>query len=357
MKTTFRGKRISSILGLLPENEVFFEDEVGNYSFPEKQTLRLKKVMGYEKHRLSKEKSAASDFAIFGLRYMFDNNWIQKSDIGAIVTVTLSPDYFVPHISNIIHGEFELDSDVVCMDISQGCCGFVLGLFEAFMLLEHMDPSQKVVLINVDILSHKVSHRDRNDFPLIGDGAAITVVENTHQKNEIFYEMHTDGKRGKALIIPAGGYKMPSTPETAELKDVGDGNLRALDNIHMDGGEVFNFVQKEVPPLIESILAEANMSINDVDYFLFHQPNKFMLEKLAQKIGIPFEKMPMNLVQLAGNSSGASIPLVSVMNLKQELLNKTFDCCLSGFGSGLAWGAIVMEIGELDHCELIETDL
>lgn len=230
-----------------------------------------------------------------------------------------------------------------------------MGLAQAFMLFEHMD--KKVVLINTDILSHKVSKRDRNDFPLIGDGAAVTIVENSCTAEDIYYEMHMDGTRGNALIIPAGGFKMPSSAETAVMKNTGDGNYRCLDNMHMDGSAVFNFVQTEVPPMLEHVFAENHLSVDDIDYFLFHQPNKFMLQKLAEKSGIPFEKMPMNLVENFGNSSGSSIPLTAIYNLSDVLTNNVYKCCLSAFGSGLAWSSMVMEIGGLQNCELTVSEL
>ena len=344
------------MLGILPENEYLFDDEVGNYDFPEKQTMRLKKLMGFDRHRISKETTTAADFAVYGLKYMLCNNWISKEEIGAVVVASLCPDNFVPHISNIVHGELALSDDVMCMDIPQGCCGFILGLMQSFLLLDHIK-GKKVVLINADVLSHKVSKRDRNDFPLIGDGAAITIVENSDDNSDIFFEMHMDGSKRNALIIPAGGFRMPSNADTAEMKTTGDGNYRCLDNMHMDGSEVFNFVQTEVPGLIENILQTANTGIDDIDYFLFHQPNKFMLKKLAEKVGIPPEKLPMNLVEKYGNPSGASIPLVTIENLREQLMQGTFRCCLSAFGSGLAWGAIVMDIGGLDNCEMVISDL
>lgn len=356
MQTIFTGKKVSAILGILPEKESLFDDEVGNYSFPEKQTLRLKRVMGYEKHRISKKTSSAADFAIFGLKHMLQENWISREEIGAVVVVTLCPDYYVPHISNIVQGELGLSQDTLCIDMSQGCCGFLLGLAESFMLLEHLE-DKKIVLVNVDILSHKVSSRDRNDYPLIGDAATVTIIENAEDAKEIYYEMHMDGTRRDALKIPAGAFRRPSTPETGIMEDIGDGNFRALDHMHMDGSAVFNFVQTEVPPLIQNVLKNTGNEVDDIDYYLFHQPNKFMLQKLAEKIGIPFEKLPMNLVENYGNPSGASIPLVTVHNLKKELKENKYKCCLSAFGSGLAWGAVVMELGNLKNCEMLVSDL
>ena len=353
MITEFKGKRITSMLGILPETIGYFDDEVGNYSFPEKQTMRLKKIMGYNQHRLAKETSTVSDFAVYGMKHMLDNGWIRKDDVGAVVVVTLCPDYFVPHISNIVQAECGLDKEIICMDIAQGCCGFLLGLMQSFMLLEHLG-DKKVVLINGDVLSHKISKCDRNDFPLIGDATTITVLENGGDYT-IYYEMHNDGKRADALKIPAGGFRMPSTPETAEMTDQGDGNFRALDHMHMNGSEVFNFVQTEVPPMLEEAFRRNNRTTADFDWFFFHQPNKFMLQKLAEKANLPIERLPVNLVEYFGNPSGASIPLTAIYNCNKELIEKENRCCLSAFGSGLAWGVMFMNIGNLEHCEMIDS--
>ena len=354
MITEFSNKKITSMLGIVPETLVNFDDEIDNYTFPPKQTLRLKKIMGYKQHRLAKESSTVGDFGVFGLNYMFDNSWLAKEDVGAVIVVTLCPDHFVPHISNIVQGKCGLSQDIICMDIAQGCCGFIIGLMQAFMLLEHMD--KKVVLINGDVLSHKVSRKDRNDFPLIGDAATITVVENKGN-DSIYFEIHNDGSRGDTLIIPAGGFRMPSTDKTAELVDQGDGNFRALNHMHMDGSGVFTFVQTEVPPMIEGAFDRMDKTADDFDWFFFHQPNKFMLQKLAEKAGIPSEKLPMNLVENFGNPSGASVPLTAIYNCKEDLMSKDNHCCLAAFGSGLAWGLVAMDIGPLDYCELIESDL
>lgn len=352
----FKGKKIASLLAVLPETVSYFDDEVNNYSFPVKQTMRLKKVMGYDKHRLAKSTSTVSDFAVYGLKYMMEQGWIAKSEIGAIVVATLCPDYFVPHISNIVQAKCGLGIDIICMDIAQGCCGFLLGLMQSFMLLEHLETGKKVILINGDVLSHKISKQDRNDYPLIGDSTTITVLENSGN-DEIYYEMRNDGTRGDALKIPAGAFRMPSTLETAKMIDQGDGNFRALDHMHMDGSGVFNFVQTEVPPMLENAFKRTGKTVNDFDWFLFHQPNKFMLQKLAEKAGIPEDKLPMNLVENFGNPSGASIPMTAIYNLKEDLITKELRCCLSAFGSGLAWGVTFMNIGPLNHCKMIESNL
>lgn len=356
MITQFSGKKISAMLGVLPKLVSKFDDEVGNYSFPAQQTMRLKKVMGYNQHRLAAPSSTVSDFGIYGLDYMLQNQWLKKEDIGAVVVVSLCPDFFVPHNSNIIAGKCGLDNDVICLDIAQGCCGFLIGLMQSFMLLDHIQ-NKKIVLIDGDVLSHKVSKQDRNDYPLIGDAAAITIVENDSDAMPIYYEMHMDGSRGNSLRIPAGGFRMPNSSETAIMQDLGDGNFRALDHMHMDGSEIFNFVQTDVAQMLVNVFEKGVAKIEDFDYFFFHQPNRFMLQKLAEKVGIPKEKLFMNLVENYGNPSGASIPLTAIHNCRKVLLTENHRCCLSAFGSGLAWGVMFMNMGNLDFCEMIESRL
>jgi 3-oxoacyl-[acyl-carrier-protein] synthase III len=166
--------------------------------------------------------------------------------------------------------------------------------------------------------------------------------------------MKTDGTRGEVLMIPAGGFRVPSSPETAVFEDVGDNNLRARDHLRMDGTAIFNFVQVEIPLMIENLLLGAGASIDSVDYFLFHQPNRFMLHKLADKLKVPYAKMPSNVVEHFGNSGGATIPTAITFNLARELKEKSYLACLAGFGGGLTWASMLMRLGELSFCELVD---
>lgn len=356
MRTVFYGKRISGLLSVMPETVVRFEDEVDNYTFPAKQTLRLQKVMGYKQHRIVKETTANSDLCCAGLKHMLDRGWLRKEEIGGIVVACTLPDHFIPPVSSIIHGTFGLDEEVACVDISQGCAGFVVGLMEAFLLLEHM-PDKKVVIFATDVLSRKISKQDRNSYPLAGDAAGIALVENDPKAGDVHFLLRNRGDVSGTLRIPAGGSRLFCSPETARVRDAdGDGNLRALDNLVMNGTEVFQFMQSEVPPLIEDTLDYAGLTKERIDWFFFHQPNKFMLRKLAEKLGVPYEKMPMNTVEEFGNSSGACIPVNITYNLAKEMTEHTYQCCLSGFGSGLTWGAMTLVLGELDFCEMLVSD-
>lgn len=357
MKTVFHNKKITGLLSVVPRTIVRFEDEVENYTFPVKQTLRLQKVMGYKQHRVVKKTTSTSDLCCTGLEHILQQGWLKKEEIGSIVVATTSPDYFIPPVSSIIHGKFQLDQDVICVDISQGCVAFFWALLEAFMLLDHI-PKKKVIVFAADVLSKKVSKKDRNSYPLIGDGAGIAVVEYCERIADTYVILRNQGDLDGVLQIPAGGSRMPCTTETARLCDMeGDGNLRALDNLAMRGSDVFNFVQTKVPPLIEETLEFAGLTKENIDWYLFHQPNRFMLRKLAEKLGIAYEKMPMNTVEEFGNSSGACIPVNITYNLAQEMKERNFKCCVSAFGSGLTWGAMTIELGEMDFCEMLISNL
>jgi len=352
LKFTFQNKRISGILTVLPEREITFEEEMGNYNFSPAKSMKLKLAMGYNKRRVAEQGINVSDMCVYGINHLLDNHLLKKEDISALILVTQSPEQFMPPSSNIIQGKLELDTNVLCLDINQGCAGFTVGLIQAYMLLEQ-HCIRKVVLMNADLLSQKVSKRDRNNNPIIGDAACITIVERSSEPCSINAVLNMDGRGAYILQIPAGGFKMPSTPETAEMKEDEAGNFRSLDNLLMNGDEVFKFVQIEVPPMINELLKMANKKPDDIDWYLFHQPNKFMLHKLADKIGIPREKMPANIVENFGNASGASIPTTISFNLADDALSNTYQVCFCGFGVGLAWAAIEQQLGNLNFNKII----
>ncbi len=352
MKFKFNNKKITGILSVLPEKEILFDDEVSNYNFPINKSMKLKELMGFNKRRVVSEGTTSSDLCIFGIQYLLDQELLKKEDIDAIILITQTPDYFLPPTSNIIQGHFNLKNDIICLDINQGCAGYIIGLLQSFMLLDQESIS-KVVLLNADALSRKVSNKDRNSNPLIGDAAAITIIEKSDDPSEIYFDIKMNGQGAFALNIPAGGARNPITHETIKSYTDDYGNIRNQEQLVMKGDEVFQFVQNEVPPLIEEVLIDANFDKNDIDYYMFHQPNKFMLNKLADKLKIPHTKMPSNVVEEFGNSSGASIPTAITHNLKELLETNTMNFCLSGFGIGLTWAAVIMKIGQLKFNKLI----
>lgn len=352
MRFFFKNKKITSVLSVLPQNEISFEDEIGNYNFSFNQSLKLKSVMGYDKKRVALAGVTSSDLCLAGVEHLINEGVLKKEEIDAIIFVSQSPDYIMPPTSNIIQGKLQLKEDIICIDINQGCAGYIIGLIQSFMFLEQK-AINKVVLLNADVLSPKVSKKDRNSNPLIGDGAAVTIIEKTTDDTNIFCSLKMNGAGAFALHIPAGGSRMPISEETGELNEDSHGNLRSKNHLVMKGDEVFNFVQSEVPSLINDVLEYSKLSKDEIDYYLFHQPNKFMLNKLADKIGVDRAKMPANIVENFGNASGATIAINMAFNISEKIKETSMKVCFSGFGVGLTWGAIIMELSKNTYIKTI----
>jgi 3-oxoacyl-[acyl-carrier-protein] synthase-3 len=350
----FKNKKISGICIILPKKSETFEENIDNYNFSIKQSFKLKRVMGYGTHRIAADSCCVSDLSKYGLEYLIKKDYIKKKEIDALVLVTQSPDYFMPPTSSVIQGLLNLKEDMICYDINQGCAGYIFGLIQSFMLLEQ-EEINKVVLINADVLSRKTSRKDRSIYPLIGDAASITIIENDKENNsEIFANIKMDGTKSNALMIPAGGFRLKSSPETAILEKDINGHFRAKDHYVMKGDIVFNFVQTAIPPLIDDLINFSDIKKEDIDYYFFHQANKFILQKLSDKLKVSENKMPHNVVENFGNSSGASIPTAIAFNLDKKILTNKYKVCLCGYGVGLTWASMLLDMGKLNICEMID---
>lgn len=299
MKLRFNEVRIHGIQLVIPSHEVAFDDEVESYNFTQQQSNKLKSIMGYDRRRVVTDGVTSSDLVLAGFESLRRDGLLDLSTIDALIVVTQTPDYLIPGTSYIVHGKLGLDQNVLCLDINQGCAGFIVGLITAFSLLGKNN-FNRVALVNVDVISRLVSISDRNSRPIIGDAASITIVDANPDSGLIYGNLKVDGSRWNALMVPAGGMKMRPTSDTSIPIVDENGNARSLDNLVMQGDAVFNFVMQEVPEMIEELLQDSEITISEVDNFLFHQPNPFMLKKLASKLGISLDKMPIDLVRYFG---------------------------------------------------------
>lgn len=353
MNLRFQGVRIQGIQLVLPEREVSFDNEAGAYDFSPEQSAKLKLVMGFDRRRVVDEGVTCTDLVVSGLEALSGDGLLDLTTLDALIVVTQTPDYLIPGTSYVIHGRLGMRQDMLCLDINQGCAGFVVGLMTAFFLL-NQKRIRRVALVNADVVSRLVAPGDRNSRPIIGDAASITIVDATSDRDEIFGNIKVDGSGWDALMVPAGGMKVRPSPQTAIPEVDASGNTRALDNLVMRGDAVFNFVMKEVPPMIQSLLEDGGVGVSQVDSFVFHQPNPFMLRKLAEKLGVPLNKMPMDLVRHFGNSSGVSIPAVLCTSFDASYFAQSRLMCLAGFGVGLTWGSLLMPMSNLSFARVLE---
>ncbi len=352
MKHIFKNRKISAIIAVVPKEEYCFDDEYPAYKLTEDKARRFKKMIGLDRHRIAPPEVCSSDLCLYALQRLLDEGALKKEEIGALVFVSQTPDYFVPPTSNVIHGKLGLGHDVVCLDLNQGCAGFALGLLEAFLLLE-ITALPKVVLLNGDTGSKQVGRCNRISYPLTGDAGSATVIERCEAENPIYMDAKNDGSRHEAIIIPAGAYRTPATLETLQLHEVEEGMLLSQQHVRMDGAAIFNFTMDDVPLQIAEVLSDSGDSRDSIEYFLFHQPNAFILKQMADKMKIPQAKLPNNIVNLYGNSSSVTIPLNIALNCGEPMLRRSHRVCISGFGVGLTWITTVMDLGPLKACRIV----
>jgi 3-oxoacyl-[acyl-carrier-protein] synthase-3 len=353
MKCTFKNKRISSIIAVAPSQEYRFDDEYHYFKMTEAQAKRFKKTIGLDRHRIAPPDVCASDLCLFGVHRLLDAGILKKEDIDAVVFISQTPDYILPATSNVLHGKLGLDHDVICLDINQGCAGYLTGLQQACLLLE-IPAVSKVLLLTGDTSSKLVDRRNRISYPITGDAGAATVIERCPEETTIYMDVKNDGSRYKALMILGGAYRMPSSVATLELREVEEGVVKCLEHADMDGAAIFNFTMDDVPPQIEEVLAFSGDTRESIQHFFLHQPNPFIVTQMAQKMKIPAAKVPNNVVSLYGNCSSTTIPLNIALNAAEPMLAGTRRVCLSGFGVGLTWISAVMDLGPLDFCKLVD---
>lgn len=355
MITTFQNKIISSIYSVLPSRQVDFMDEAQNYAFTESQMRKLQKVMGFGTRRLAVEGETVSDYAVFGIQKMLDDKVFKEEEIGAIIVTTTSPDHFIPPVSNIIQGKFDFDEDTVCIDISQGCCGYVVGLTYSFMTLNSLK-NKKVLLVAGDLLSFRVSKRDRASRPITGDAVSISVIENSKEfKNTVYCSIKNDGKDAFDVYIPAGGTRLPISSETTLEREDEFGNWRGLQHLVMQGDKVFNIIINKTPEMLDELLNDAGYSTDDIDFFICHQSSSFTLKKLAQHLGVSEQKLPRDIVPKYGNSSSATIPVTLCEHFYEIFPDDNVKRIMfTAFGTGMSLGAVLMDLPKPKSCKLIE---
>ncbi len=353
MKCIFKNRKISAIVSVVPKEEYRFDDEYPIFKLTPDKAKRFKKMMSLDRHRIAPPEVCSSDLCMYGLQQLLKDGTLKKEEIGALLFISQTPDYSMPPTSNVIQGKLGLGHDMICLDINQGCVGFLLGLMQAFLLLE-IAALSKVVLLCGDTCSKQMDKCNRISYPLTGDAGSVAVIERCEAENPIYVDVKNDGSRYKAIMIPAGAYRMPSTPETLKLREVEEGVVQNLEHIHMDGAAIFNFTMADVPPQIQETLSFSGDTRDSIEHFLLHQPNPFILKQMADKMGISQEKLPNNIVSLYGNCSSVTLPLNIAHNCGPQLQRESSRVCLSAFGVGLTWISMVMNLGPLDVCKVVD---
>lgn len=354
-KSKLQGARVGGVVTCVPPTEKCIDESLELFGGNIKQLARLKKTIGLDRRRVVEAGTTALDLCERATLHLLDAMKIEASAIDGMIFVTQTADYPQPCNAAVLHGRLGLAKHCAAMDVNLGCSGYVYGLWLAHMMVS-AGGCERVLLLAGDTLSRQVNPNDRSVAPLFGDGGSATLIESCGD-SEAWFDLSTDGSGYEKLIVPAGGMRMPCSQVTQTTATDDEGNVRSLENLFMDGPEIFNFSITEEPQSVREILSFAGMDVGEIDYFVFHQANRYILSNIAKRLKLDPARVPSKTVEQYGNQSSASIPCALCGELA-EPLNEPHSkrVLLSGFGVGLSWASAIIMIGELSVCTVVELD-
>jgi 3-oxoacyl-[acyl-carrier-protein] synthase-3 len=308
-------------------------------------------MTGITQTRRTSHHQTASDLGYTAAEKLIQHKNIDRSEIGALVFGTHSPDYRRPASAFIIHKRLGLSIDTVVFDISLGCSAMVYGIQSVASMMNSSN-IKKALLIVGDTAGKTTNPRDRASIMLIGEASVAILLEKTETTTPIVSLMRSDGNGYRYLIVPAGGYRNLDASQENEVCH--DGIERNLHNSMMQGTSVFTFTISDIPKLMKDFWQLTNTTVDDYDCFAFHQANLYILQQIAKKLKIPAEKMPLTLSKY-GNTSGAS-PIVTLCDAFGNVEGKQLNTLFCAFGVGLSWGAFSAKINTSDILPIIEDD-
>jgi 3-oxoacyl-[acyl-carrier-protein] synthase-3 len=329
--------RISHIRFHVPEGVLSNEELAA--AIPEWPAEKILEKTGIARRHIASASECASDLGVAAAQRLFGDEVCRRQDIDFLIFCTQSPDYPLPATSCVMQERLGLRRDVGAFDFNQGCSGFVYGLSLAKGLIE-TGQAARVLLITAETYTKYVNPRDRSVRTIFGDGAAATLIEGVDSDAPHLgpFVFGTDGKGKGQLIVPAGGARLPRSAETAIESEAEGGNRRSLDNLYMNGAEVFNFTLRVVPEMVNGLLAKAGLAPDDVDLWVFHQASRLMLDRLRAKMKIPEDRFAICLEEY-GNTVSSTIPIALEQERLAGRLAPGTTAVLVGFGVGLSWAA------------------
>ena len=286
---------------------------------------------GIRERRIADDEQALSDLALPAARDALEQAGVPGPEVDLIIVATVTPDMAFPSAGAIIADELGAD-DAGAYDLSAGCTGFMYAIAQAYGMLA-AGLAHRALVVGGDVLSRILDWTDRRTAVLFGDGAGAVVLQRVSEGGFLGFELGADGSGGPQLFLPAGGSRAPASAETvAEHKHY----------VQMNGREVFKFATRVLVSSAQKVLAECGKSVEDVDVYIPHQANVRIMDHAAEKLGIPREKMVVN-VDRYGNTSSGSIPLALADAQADGRLQDGALVLMTGMGAGLTWGSGLIE--------------
>ena len=332
---------IGSIACVLPEAEITNADL--DRENPDWRMGLVAELSGVESRRVAASDETEFDLSVQACEALLSQPGLAAKRIDAILCCTQDPDYPLPGNAHLLHAHLGLDDHVVAFDYTLACSGFVYGLALADSLARTGSASGLLLVTSV-ASSKRVNARDRSVRVLFGDGAAATYLsaEDGEGARVVAYELCSHGAGFKHAYIPAGGARNPAGEETKREMVDESGNIRTLEDLHMEGTDLWGFVNSTVPGHVESFLAKHSLTLEQIDLCVFHQASGMILNSLARALSIPSEKMYVHMKEI-GNLSAASIPFALRAALDEGAIRPGDRVLLSGFGIGISYGSAILE--------------
>jgi 3-oxoacyl-[acyl-carrier-protein] synthase-3 len=328
---------IAAVRYHLPDRVLTNEDL--SIEFPEWSVDKIGAKTGIHGRHIVAEDEYTSDLAIGAARKLLEDTGTSPDAIDYLILCTQTPDYYMPSTSLMVHRALGLRQDAGATDITLGCSGYVYGLGLAKGLIES-GQAERVLLVTGDTYSRLLNPADKSVRTLFGDGATASLVVQSETRGLREFVYGSDGSGGEFLVVPNGGLR------GGEQFPAADAGARGLVSngydLYMNGPEVFNFSLRVAGEAVDRLLTKSDLRLDDIDTFIFHQANQFMLGHLRRKIGIPEDRFVIEMADV-GNTVSSTIPIALARRLESGQVTPGSRSLLLGFGVGLSWGGTIVE--------------
>ncbi len=330
------GATIRNIEYFLPQNKITNED-LSN-EFPDYDFNKFEEKVGIKARYWVSGNETAFDLAINVCNKLF--NKVDKNEIDFILYCTQSPEYFLPTTACVLQNKLGLRKEIGSLDFNLGCSGFVYGVSLAKGLINSRQ-AKNVLLVTAETYSKYLHPDDRSNRAIFGDAATATLISYTEIDNIGEFLFGTDGSGFDKLIVKNGCSRSAFNQKAEELF-YGSNNVYSDNHLYMNGPEVFNFTSEVIPGFTNEVLLKNGLQKSDINQFVFHQANSFMLNFIRKRLSIEKEKFYINLED-GGNTVSCTIPIaLKKYTENNETLNQKI--IIVGFGVGLSWAGGLITI-------------
>lgn len=328
---------IKAISYYLPETVVTNEDLVKE--FPEWSVEKVSQKVGVDKRHVAAKDETAGDMAEKAAKKLFADYNISPSEIDFVLLCTQSPDYFLPSTACVLQSRLGIPTTAGAFDYNLGCSGCIYGMAVAKGLIS-AGIAKNVLLLTAETYNKYLHPSDKSNRSIFGDGAAACLISTDGFAEIGDFVLGTDGAGAEHLIVKTGSARQKTSTGIEDVDD--DGHIRRDDYLYMNGSAIFNFTLDAVPAMMNQLFEKSGLSKDDVDYYVFHQANKFMLNTIRKVCGLPKDKFYVNL-QETGNTVSSTVLIGLKDCLEQGTIQLGMKVMVAGFGVGLSWGTTILK--------------